>query len=154
MILHSEGHPKRFTELHEEEKREEGVRGNQEEKRGNQKGRVINYLFALHSLEHSERFTEGYSPWGCKESDTTERLLFLSFFLSFFLSVYSCHLFLTSSTFVRSIPFLSFIVPIFAWKMSVSLAQTVKCLPTMWETWVSYLGQEDPLEKEMATPVL
>ena len=39
MILHSEGHPKRFTELHEEEKREEGVRGNQEEKRGNQKGR-------------------------------------------------------------------------------------------------------------------
>ena len=24
----------------------------------------------------------GYSPWGCKESDTTERLHFLSFFLS------------------------------------------------------------------------
>ena len=30
-------------------------------------------------------------------------------------SVYSCHLFLISSTSVRSIPFLSFIVPIFAW---------------------------------------
>ena len=28
----------RFTELHGEEKREEGDRGNQEEKRGNQKG--------------------------------------------------------------------------------------------------------------------
>ena len=27
----------------------------------------------------------------------------------------------------------------------------VKCLPTMWETWVWSLGQEDPLEKEMAT---
>ena len=26
----------------------------------------------------------GYSPWGHKESDTTERLLFLSLFLSFF----------------------------------------------------------------------
>ena len=38
-ILHSEGHPERFTELHGEEKREEGDRGNQEEKRGNQKGR-------------------------------------------------------------------------------------------------------------------
>ena len=29
--------------------------------------------------------------------------------------------------------------------------QTVKCLPTMWETWVRSLGREDPLEKEMAT---
>ena len=25
----------------------------------------------------------------------------------------------------------------------------VKCLPTMWETWVWYLGGEDTLEKEM-----
>ena len=38
-ILHSEGHPEGFTELHGEEKREEGDRGDQEEKRGNQKGR-------------------------------------------------------------------------------------------------------------------
>ena len=29
--------------------------------------------------------------------------------------------------------------------------QTVKHLPTMWETQVQSLGQEDPLEKEMAT---
>ena len=27
----------------------------------------------------------------------------------------------------------------------------VKHLPTMWETWVQSLGQEDPLEKEMVT---
>ena len=26
----------------------------------------------------------------------------------------------------------------------------VKCLPAMWEAWVQFLGQEDPLEKEMA----
>jgi len=32
-------------------------------------------------------------------------------------SVYSCHLFLTASVYVRSIPFLSFIVPIFAWNI-------------------------------------
>ena len=38
MILHSEGHPERFTELHGEEKQEEGDRSDQE-KRGNQKGR-------------------------------------------------------------------------------------------------------------------
>ena len=31
------------------------------------------------------------------------------------------------------------------------VAQTVKCLPTMWETRVQSLGWEDPLEKEMAT---
>ena len=30
-------------------------------------------------------------------------------------------------------------------------AQTVKHLPTMWETWVQSLGWEDLLEKEMAT---
>ena len=27
----------------------------------------------------------------------------------------------------------------------------VKHLPTMWETWLQPLSQEDPLEKEMAT---
>ena len=31
------------------------------------------------------------------------------------------------------------------------MTQTVKRLPTMRETWVQSLGQEDPLEKEMAT---
>ena len=35
--------------------------------------------------------------------------------------------------------------------LSLSLvAQTVKRLPAMRETWVRFLGQEDPLEKEMA----
>ena len=31
------------------------------------------------------------------------------------------------------------------------MAQTVKHLPIMLETWVQALGQEVPLEKEMAT---
>ena len=31
------------------------------------------------------------------------------------------------------------------------MAQTVKCLLAMRETWVRSLGGEDPLEKEMAT---
>ena len=31
------------------------------------------------------------------------------------------------------------------------VAQTVKCLSTMQETWVQSLGREDLLEKEMAT---
>ena len=55
-----------------------------------------------------------YSPWGCKESATTERLSL-------------SHFHLTSL-----------------------VAQTVKCLSTMWETRVWILVWEDPLEKEMA----
>ena len=35
----SEGHPERFTELHGEEKREEGYRSDHEETRRSQKGR-------------------------------------------------------------------------------------------------------------------
>ena len=31
------------------------------------------------------------------------------------------------------------------------MAQTVKNLPTMRETWVRFLGWEDPLEEGMAT---
>ena len=31
------------------------------------------------------------------------------------------------------------------------VAQRLKHLPAMWETWVQSLGWEDPLEKEMAT---
>ena len=31
------------------------------------------------------------------------------------------------------------------------MAQRLKCLPAMQETWVRSLGWEDPLEKEMAT---
>ena len=35
--------------------------------------------------------------------------------------------------------------------VSKKTPQSVKNLPTMQETWVQFLGQEDPLEKEMAT---
>ena len=31
------------------------------------------------------------------------------------------------------------------------MAQMVRSLPAMWETWVRSLSWEDPLEKEMAT---
>ena len=38
-----------------------------------------------------------------------------------------------------------------AQKLAFLLAQMVKHLPAMWETWFQSLGWEDPLEKEMAT---
>ena len=34
--------------------------------------------------------------------------------------------------------------------MASLVAQRLKLLPAMWETWVPSLGREDPLEKEMA----
>ena len=40
---------------------------------------------------------------------------------------------------------------IWLWQRSSLVVQTVKCLPTVWETWVQSLAQEDLLEKEMAT---
>ena len=35
--------------------------------------------------------------------------------------------------------------------MASFIAQLVKNLPAMQESWVRFLGQEDPLEKELAT---
>ena len=35
-------------------------------------------------------------------------------------------------------------------KKKQEMAQMVKHLSTMWETWIRSLGREDPLEKEMA----
>ena len=48
-----------FVELYREEKKEEGDRGGQEDKRGESKGErqiqpVINSLSVLHCLEHTE----------------------------------------------------------------------------------------------------
>ena len=39
----------------------------------------------------------------------------------------------------------------YRWPWTSLVAQMVKRLSTMWETWVQSLRQEDPLEKEMAT---
>ena len=52
-----------FTKLHREKKREEGDRGDQEEKRGSQKGEraikpAISSLSVLHSQEYPKRSTE------------------------------------------------------------------------------------------------
>ena len=33
--------------------------------------------------------------------------------------------------------------------MEATVAQRVKDLPAMWETWVQFLAWKDPLEKEM-----
>ena len=35
--------------------------------------------------------------------------------------------------------------------MASLAAQMIKNLPALWETWVQFLGQEDPLEMEIPT---
>ena len=39
----------------------------------------------------------------------------------------------------------------YAYNWASPVAQTVKNLPAIWETWVRSLGWEDPLEEGMAT---
>ena len=43
---------------------------------------------------------------------------------------------------------MNYLLPVHNWVSLV--AQRIKRLPAMQETWVQSLGQEDPLEKEMA----
>ena len=77
----------------------------------------------------------GYSPWGRKESDTTERLHFhFHFHLLLILLIFS----LCISSSVRC-----------TWVSPV--AQMVKNLPAMKETQVRSFSQEDPLENGIAT---
>ena len=52
-------------------------------------------------------------------------------------SVYSCHLFLISSASVRSMPFLSFIVPIFAWKYSLCISSFLEEFFSLYPSVVS-----------------
>ena len=47
--------------------------------------------------------------------------------------------------------FLVMLILMFFSSANVRVAQTVKRMPAMQETWVQSLGWEDPLEKEMAT---
>ena len=60
--------------------------------------------------------------------------------------------FFTKNDFIHQMLLLDYplkIIILYYWASLV--AQTVKCMPTMRETWVRSLGREDPLEKEMAT---
>ena len=71
-----------------------------------------------------------YSPWGHKESDMAEQL-----------SLLCCRQILYHLSHHGSPIFISHVYLV---------AQVAKNLPAMQETQVRSLGQEDPLEKEMA----
>ena len=59
-----------------------------------------------------------------------------------YISVYSCHLFLISSASIRSIPFLSFIVPIFAWNVSLEYKEIQPVHPKGNQSWI-FIGRTD-----------
>ena len=76
-------------------------------------GLLVSRLFLCFMWsENIRRETSSGSRWM-----TTALWLFRSWRSFLYSSVYSCHLFLISSTSVRSIPFLSFFVSIFEWKV-------------------------------------
>ena len=74
---------------------------------GERNGNPLQYACLKNPLD-SEAWQATYSPRGHKESDTTEHIAL------HFTSMYGYHIFSISSASVRSIPFLSFILPIFA----------------------------------------
>ena len=81
---------------------------------------------------HGPRSLAGYSPWGLKEWDTTERLT------------------LATTTGYRK-PLMKTTVVLFLSFYPSLVVQLVKKPPAMWETWVRSLGRKDPLEKGKAT---
>ena len=80
MFLHSEGHPERFTELHGEEKREEGDRGNPNEMRWNQPRREQasqqSLLYVRSTVWTAQRCSWSYTEKrrGRKETDVARRI--------------------------------------------------------------------------------
>ena len=79
----------------------------------------------------------GHSPWGRKESDMTEQLSM------------QCTQVKNKQTKPCLDRLLKMPFSILSWASLV--AQMVKNLSAMQDTWVQSLGQEDPLEKGMAT---
>ena len=83
------------------------------------------FIVMLPKAHLTSHFRMSGSSWVITPSWLSES--WISFLYSS--SVYSCHLFLISSASVRSIPFLSFIEPIFAWNVHlVSLIFLKRCL--------------------------
>ena len=69
-------------------------------------------------------------------------------YVTFCLSIHPCLSFVTAI--LMGITWYHIVVLICNFLLTSLVAQTVKCLSTMQETWVRSLGWEDPLEKEMA----
>ena len=75
-------------------------------------------------------------------------LSFYCIFLFFLFCVFFVSLYILLLDYLN---YFSILLRFLYWVFGVSLvAQIVKNLPAMWDTWVWFLGREDPLEKGMA----
>ena len=83
------------------------------------------------------------SPGDSQESSPTPQH-------SAFFTVQLSHPYMTSGKTI-ALTRRTFVGKVMSLLFNMQVVQTVKCLPTMQETWVRSLGGEDPLEKEMAT---
>ena len=103
----------------------------------------------LPGKSHGQRSLTGCSSWGCKRERDALFFPFKS------LNTVAAKLLQLCPTLCDPIDGSRPITPLITWFYNVVLAslvaQMVKCLPAMLETQVELLGQEDPLEKEMAT---
>ena len=83
------------------------------------------WLFLLHACKVIKYITE----WGDRRSQDSLKIPYCTVY-----------------------PMTGYLIKVHSYVFKASLvAQTVKSLPAVRETWVRSLGQEDPLEKEMAT---
>ena len=107
---------------------------------------------------HGHRSLAGYSPWGCKESDTTEQLSMQRASCSpediptLFSSSSVEHLFVKTSVHNITVDDSCLCLRLSTTNLGASLVvQTIKNPPVMREAWVQSLGWEDPLKEGMAT---
>ena len=84
----------------------------------------------------------GQAPWGSSATSLSTTRTFLVITVRFLLFPVSCQCYLRLGPYYSNLNGNLRASPV---------AQMVKNLPALWETWFQSLGQEDPLEKGMAT---
>ena len=90
------------------------------------------------------------SPGDSQESSPTPQFKRINSLALSFFTVQLSHPYMTTGKTI-ALTRRTFVGKVMSLLINMQVVQTVKCLPTMQETWVRSLGGEDPLEKEMAT---
>ena len=109
------------------------------------------WLFATHGLQHSRSPCPLPSPEVCPSLCPLHGWCHPASSSSYTLFFFCPQSFPASRTFPMSLLFASGDQNTGASTWASLVAQSVKNLPAMWQTWVWSLGWEDPLERGMAT---
>ena len=147
-----------------------------QEEKGTIEDEIVEWHHWLNGHEFEQVLGVGYEqgslacccPWGCKQSDMIERLNWTE------MNAHNTHTHTHTHTYIYRHTYIFWCIHVYLWAMktlvfqetlqrySVHLllyfcaligdslvAQMVKILLSMWESWVWSLSQEDPLEKKM-----